>query len=40
MEIWANIFQRCSRILYCVPKVASIGGPTILGRVYCVVAPH
>ena len=40
MEIWDDIFPRCSMILYCALGGAITGGPAMLNRVRQVVIAH
>ena len=40
MEIWADMFPRCSMILYCALGGAGTGGRTILNLVCRVVTAH
>ena len=40
MDIWANMFPRCSRILYCALDGVGTGGPTMLNLFLLVVTTH
>ena len=40
MEIWASMFLRCSRILYCALDGVGTGGPAMLNLVHWVVTTH